>query len=702
MAILPDVSTVSNLSSYITPTTTDLSKVLLNLKSYLDENTAVTNSLINKFKVSKKGNVSPPTNLTCVIDKKGVHWSWNASKDTNIVLYELRFDDQVGVDNGPYKQVTNLQCDCTPLNRVGTAYLYAYNSFGEYGDPVTFSYLKATPSAPTNVNVDSLFQGVKVSFDPIPDDCICATVYLNDSSVVTDNNLVTISDAVGIWDIQVCYVDVFGEGVKSAVIHAGVLPKIDEALIKAETLSLAKMDSTIKDAVAKAQVSIDTTTFNTNIGDLNTNISNLQSDINTINNTTIPNMNTSINNSISALDSAKVSHTDFNNEVNTLTQADSDNRSLINQNADNITTIVGKLNSTPNADGQYTAISSVKQQADSIETTVYTNKTNQDSTNSTMQSNITQNANNISSTVTELNKDPYSATPPVYTAFSKIKQTTDSISSIVTDKANVSDLTVTNNNISAVVAQLGKDPFGAEPPTYNAISQLKLKADSISTDVSNKANASDLTQTANSLSATIAAINTNLNKQPGESPYTSISQLKLTCDNLSSTITNSSSNLQSQITQSAGNISSIVTELGKSIDTCSYTAIAQANSAIQLRAKSANMISLINVCPEAITIDGKYIHITGNTVFDNSVIVNRMLYAGCVTTDKIAANTILADNIAAGAITADKLSVSSLSAITATIGTLRTATSGARTEISDNLISVYDANNILRVRMGVW
>ena len=58
--------------------------------------------------------------------------------------------------------------------------------------------------------------------------------------------------------------------------------------------------------------------------------------------------------------------------------------------------------------------------------------------------------------------------------------------------------------------------------------------------------------------------------------------------------------------------------------------------------------------------------------------------------------------IKSSTISADKMSVSSLSAITATIGTLRTATSGARTEISDNLINVYDANNVLRVRMGVW
>jgi hypothetical protein len=48
------------------------------------------------------------------------------------------------------------------------------------------------------------------------------------------------------------------------------------------------------------------------------------------------------------------------------------------------------------------------------------------------------------------------------------------------------------------------------------------------------------------------------------------------------------------------------------------------------------------------------------------------------------------------------LKVGELSAITATIGTLRTATSGARTEIKDNLIEVYDSSGNLRVRLGVW
>lgn len=69
---------------------------------------------------------------------------------------------------------------------------------------------------------------------------------------------------------------------------------------------------------------------------------------------------------------------------------------------------------------------------------------------------------------------------------------------------------------------------------------------------------------------------------------------------------------------------------------------------------------------------------------------------------KIISGFIDAARLAAGSITAEKLNVTTLSAITATIGLLRTATTGARLEIRDNLLLVYDANNVLRVRLGIW
>lgn len=53
-----------------------------------------------------------------------------------------------------------------------------------------------------------------------------------------------------------------------------------------------------------------------------------------------------------------------------------------------------------------------------------------------------------------------------------------------------------------------------------------------------------------------------------------------------------------------------------------------------------------------------------------------------------------------GAITADKITVNELSAVTATVGILRTATSGARMEIRNTQLLVYDSSNVLRVKIG--
>lgn len=99
-----------------------------------------------------------------------------------------------------------------------------------------------------------------------------------------------------------------------------------------------------------------------------------------------------------------------------------------------------------------------------------------------------------------------------------------------------------------------------------------------------------------------------------------------------------------------------------------YTALVQLVDALELRVKSGEIISKINMSPETITIDGKYVHITGDTVFDNNVIVNNMIQANAVTADKM----------------------------------LIGGTTGARLALTNNLLSVYDANGRLRVRMGVW
>ncbi len=145
----------------------------------------------------------------------------------------------------------------------------------------------------------------------------------------------------------------------------------------------------------------------------------------------------------------------------------------------------------------------------------------------------------------------------------------------------------------------------------------------------------------------------------------------------------------STIEQTNTAISNVVVKLNNATDKKleSYSTITQTQEAISLAVKDIDLdgntlISKINLANGGILLDGKLIHITGQTLFDDNIVTKKMLQAGSVD--------------------ASKIKVGSLSAICATIGTLRTATSGARTEIKDNLIEVYDSNNVLRVKMGVW
>lgn len=138
----------------------------------------------------------------------------------------------------------------------------------------------------------------------------------------------------------------------------------------------------------------------------------------------------------------------------------------------------------------------------------------------------------------------------------------------------------------------------------------------------------------------------------------------------------------SQIKKTNESITSIVARLSGDPQRSGYSAITQLYSGLQLKVAKGEVVSAINVAPAGVRIDGRLLHITGNTQFDGNIIANHMLQAG--------------------AITADKLNVGSLSAISADIGLLRTRTSGERVEMENNQIRVYDANNRLRVRMGVW
>ena len=138
------------------------------------------------------------------------------------------------------------------------------------------------------------------------------------------------------------------------------------------------------------------------------------------------------------------------------------------------------------------------------------------------------------------------------------------------------------------------------------------------------------------------------------------------------TLSDYQNDINSQITQISSGIDLKVTKAINNID-------------------GAELVSRIYLSPAGTRIDGKLLHVTGEALFDNNIITKGMIQAGAVTADKIQA----------GAVTADKMQVDSLSSITANIGLLRTKTSGARMEISGNLIQVFNENNHVIMEIGV-
>ena len=142
----------------------------------------------------------------------------------------------------------------------------------------------------------------------------------------------------------------------------------------------------------------------------------------------------------------------------------------------------------------------------------------------------------------------------------------------------------------------------------------------------------------------------------------------------------------------------------------SVTATKVAAAAISADKIAANAVTADKIGANAV-VAGK---IAAGAVSADQIAANAItsdkIFAGAVTTDKIAAGNVIADKIAAGAIitskiaagavTADKMSVNELSAVAASIGTFQSAASGERVVITDDKIEVYDASNVLRVRIG--
>ena len=273
-----------------------------------------------------------------------------------------------------------------------------------------------------------------------------------------------------------------------------------------------------------------------------------------------------------------------------------------------------------------------------------------------------------------------------------LKESVDGISSVVHDQVqkSVSGFSQRADRLEGMV----KD-------ATNSLSALSQRADTIESTVQDATNSlSALSQRANTIESAVQTAT-----QDREHIRSQLSSIQQTSAGIVSRVERverdnekqyeilhdidnrenyHNNNLESRITQQADRITSVVGNLSsvESAKAAGYSAITQLQDAIGLKVSQKDIKSEVALGLQGVTLSGKQVHITGDTVIDKDVITKGMIQAG--------------------AITGDKLDVKDLSSITANIGVLRTKSTGARMEIRDNCILIYDEQNRLRVRMGVW
>lgn len=194
-----------------------------------------------------------PANFRIAFGKQAVV-SWDEVTNTDIAFYEVRSDQKPGNLDDLYVRTTGLSASLGNIGRQGTIYLYAKNALGKYSYPANLTYKKAEPPKPAVPTLKNTMTGFSVTAAAIPSDCLGMNVYIDNKDVVkTENNFLSYNCEPGVYTVSIAYYDLFGEGPKSEESTVTVKVRISQDMLDDEAVSLAKVDKTIKDAVAQAQ-----------------------------------------------------------------------------------------------------------------------------------------------------------------------------------------------------------------------------------------------------------------------------------------------------------------------------------------------------------------------------------------------------------------------------------------------------------------
>lgn len=479
-----------------------------------------------QYEVSAMNNSpDPPLEFNVYFNKDGVLWTWKQPVNLDAAYAELRTDTNVGNKVGLLEVTQDTKSTVMPPTREGTAYLYNKGYGSKYSTPLTKPWSKPVPEAPQALTVNTEFQGLLISYSPIPEDCIGICISINGEKHYTSDDSFHYYCVMGGFTVKAAYYDCFGEGIWTDEQTVNVVSLVDPGWLKAESITLEKVDKNIQAAVKDARDSV-------------------------------------------------------------------------------------------------TGIAELKVTTDSITSTVSSNKEEQDAQNEKFVSQIKQTSDQISSVITDLDDTK-----------SDLKDTKDKVA----------------GNYTAIMQN--KNDIALRVKTGELIQQINLSEEGVAI------NGSKVHITGDTIFDNGVIVSSYLGDK--QVIGTKISDGAITTDKLSAN---------------------------------SVTAGKLASNSVTTDKIEAGAITTDRIAAGAVT---------AKTIGAGAITADK-LTSGAVTADKLAANSVGADNIKAQAITAEKMKVDSLSSITAVIGTLSTSSSGARTVIKDNLIQVYDENNVLRVRIGVW
>ena len=616
-----------------------------------------------------------PTQFYLTFDEEGALWEWEFVDNGYVDFFELRMDGHAGTwDNNRLDSTRNNYSRVAPPSRSGTAYLFIRNIYGMYSLPATHTFNIAAPAKPTAPTLEMTLDGVVITMAALPLGCIGyeleITDWENNSEIFeTKNSQFVYFQFSGSISVRYRYVDPAGHGEWSDATSGNVKTVLNALELPA--ISYNQFDAATKAAVDQAATALAA------VDDLGAQLLGI-----------ITEQGEGTSSQFALL------------------------QSQVNTNTGSINTVIANLGVSPDGTNSYTAINQLKQTADTLSSTISSNQTTQNGINQTVSTNISnlqQTATGLSSTVQTLTGTTIPGLAAADTALSNRITT------------NATNITQASNSITAVVTELSKtDPSQVN---YAAIAALSSGIDLCVKDT-------DLTG---------AEIVNRINIQP---QVTTIDGkfLHVTGNTVfDNSVIVGSAIASGAVTEAklgssavtAGKIASNAVTEAK-VATGAVTAVKIGDGAVIAAKIASNAVTAAKIAANAVTTDklnasavtaGKIAAgaITAEKIATNAVTAEKIqaasiiadkiasnavttdkIYAGSVTAVKIAANAVTAEKIKAGSITADKLSARTMQALNLTIGTIGNTGSGARMVLSDNLIQIYDSNNVLRVRMGVW